>query len=98
MIRTMAIWKLANHQAWEKIDCKPDWLRSVQAACGLLLRRPGGIVGSRTLAGLSVPRKIMPLPCKPDSVHPLRGWTVISLTPPERGAPLARGATITRGL
>jgi hypothetical protein len=26
-----------------------------------------------------------------------RDWTVISLTPPERGAPLARGATNTRG-
>ena len=47
---------------------------------------------------LSVRWKMMPLPCKPDSVRPLRDWTAISLTPPKRRAPLARGATITRGL
>lgn len=40
--------------------------------------------------------KEVPLPCKPDSVPLLRGWTVISLTPPRRSAPLARSATITR--
>ena len=38
----------------------------------------------------------LPLPCKPDSVHLLRGWTAISLTPPERGALLAQSATNTR--
>ncbi len=43
-------------------------------------------------------REGVPPPCKPDSVRPLRGWTAISLTPPERGAPLARSATITREL
>jgi hypothetical protein len=39
----------------------------------------------------------VPLPCKPDSVHPLRGWTAISLTPPRRSALLAQDATNTRG-
>jgi hypothetical protein len=43
-------------------------------------------------------KKGVPLPCKPDSVHPLRGWTVISLTPPRRGALLAQSATNTRRL
>lgn len=38
----------------------------------------------------------MPLPCKPDSVRPLRGWTAISLTPPKRSALLAQSATNTR--
>ncbi len=38
----------------------------------------------------------MPLPCKPDSVPLLRGWTAISLTPPRRSALLAQSATITR--
>ena len=42
--------------------------------------------------------KGVPLPCKPDSVHPLRGWTAISLTPPRRDALLAQSATITRRL
>ena len=40
----------------------------------------------------------VPLPCKPDSVHPLRSWTAISLTPPRRSALLAQSATITRRL
>ena len=40
----------------------------------------------------------VPLPCKPDSVHLLRGWTAISLTSPERSALLAQSATNTRGL
>ena len=57
----------------------------------------GSIVCSRTLARLSVRVKMMPLPCKPDSVHPSRDWTAISL-PAGGGTPLARGATITRGL
>jgi hypothetical protein len=44
------------------------------------------------------PEKEMPLPCKPDSVRPLRSATAISLTPLARDAPLARSATNTRGL
>ena len=40
----------------------------------------------------------VPLPCKPDSVPPLRSWTAISLTPPERSALLAQSATNTRRL
>ena len=39
----------------------------------------------------------VPLPCKPDSVPLLRGWTAISLTPPKRSALLAQSATNTRG-
>ena len=42
------------------------------------------------------PAKGVPLPCKPDSVPLLRGWTAISLTPPRRSALLAQGATNTR--
>ncbi len=42
--------------------------------------------------------KGVPLPCKPDSVHLLRGWTAISLTPPRRSALLAQSATNTRRL
>ena len=38
----------------------------------------------------------VPLPCKPDSVPLLRGWTAISLTPPRRSALLAQDATNTR--
>ncbi len=38
----------------------------------------------------------VPLPCKPDSVPLLRGWTAISLTPPRRSALLAQSATNTR--
>ena len=58
----------------------------------------GSLVCARPLARFLVFKKMMPLPCKPDSVRPLRDWTAISLTPPERSAPLTRGATITRGL
>ena len=43
-------------------------------------------------------KKGVPLPCKPDSVPLLRGWTAISLTPPKRSALLAQSATNTRRL
>ena len=74
----------------------------VSSEIGLAASRPdhadAPTIRARCMAGPCFRGKGVPLPYKPDSVHLLRGWTAISLTPPRRGGLLAQDATNTRRL
>ena len=63
-------------------------------------QQPSGLRGIGWFSDLPPPPRPrgVPLPCKPDFVPLLRGWTAISLTPPRRSALLAQSATNTRRL